>query len=161
MGSLLHRAWADYLQPLLKRPNRLQVAALCHRDDGAGGIEVLLVTSRRRGRWIVPKGWPIDGFEFAEVAMREAWEEAGAVPGANDVVAVGDYTYGKRLLGGAEVTCEVRVFAVAVERIEGDFPEAGERRREWFPASEAAALVDDPGLGDVIVRFAGNRFVDA
>lgn len=34
----------------------LQVAALALRQTEDGGIEVLLITSRKTQRWIVPKG---------------------------------------------------------------------------------------------------------
>ena len=40
------------------------------------GREVLLVTSSN-GRWILPKGWPIDGMTASEAAQQEAWEEGG------------------------------------------------------------------------------------
>jgi 8-oxo-dGTP pyrophosphatase MutT (NUDIX family) len=59
------------------RPTRIQFVALPYRLDGDVGIEVLLVTSRETGRWIIPKGWPIKGFKPAKSATREAYEEAG------------------------------------------------------------------------------------
>ena len=37
-----------------------QFAALPWRDAGHG-IEVLLISSRGTGRWVIPKGWPIKG----------------------------------------------------------------------------------------------------
>ena len=55
------RAWDDMLMPLLQRPKRLQVAALCYRET-ENGKRVLLITSRDTGRWIVPKGWPSTGW---------------------------------------------------------------------------------------------------
>ena len=44
-------------------------------DDGTPAI--LLITSRERGRWIIPKGWPEEGYSRAQSALIEAWEEAG------------------------------------------------------------------------------------
>lgn len=38
-----------------------QVAALPYRFSTAGELEVLLLTSRGTGRFIVPKGWPMKG----------------------------------------------------------------------------------------------------
>jgi len=55
---------------------RTQYGAVCWRLH-RGRVEVLLVTSRDTGRWIIPKGWPIDGLSPAGTAQREAWEEAG------------------------------------------------------------------------------------
>ena len=39
---------------------RTQFAALCWRVMD-GKVQILLITSRGSGRWIVPKGWPMDG----------------------------------------------------------------------------------------------------
>ena len=76
MTRTLTRAWEEILRPMLKRPNRLQVAALCYRT-GADGKEVLMITSRGTGRWIIPKGWPVEGKDGPASALQEAWEEAG------------------------------------------------------------------------------------
>lgn len=58
---------------------RTQYAAICYRrtDDSSGPIEVLLITSRGTGRWVIPKGWPMAKKKPHEVASQEAWEEAG------------------------------------------------------------------------------------
>ena len=55
------------------------------------GIEVLLVTSRHGGRWLLPKGWPEGREPFASAAAREACEEAGVV-GTVHHQAIGQYT---------------------------------------------------------------------
>ena len=51
-----------------KRPRSLQVGAIC-RDSGTG--EVLLITSRGTGRWVIPKGWPMAGRSLAGAANGE------------------------------------------------------------------------------------------
>ncbi|TMV51704.1 NUDIX hydrolase, partial [Thioclava sp. BHET1] len=71
-------AWRSVVLPLVQRPKRLQVAALCFRGGGAA-TEVLLITSRDTGRWVVPKGWPMRGLDAAGAARQEAWEEAGVM----------------------------------------------------------------------------------
>ena len=53
-----------------------QFAALPWRGTG-DRREYLLVTSRRTGRWIFPKGSPLVGEAPAAAALREAAEEAG------------------------------------------------------------------------------------
>ena len=78
--SYIVRSVGGALLSMVKRPHGRQVAALCTRK-GKKGNEVLLVTSRRRGRWIVPKGWPMEGKSFPETALEEAWEEAGVREG--------------------------------------------------------------------------------
>ena len=154
MNNLIHRAWADYIQPILQRPNRLQVAALCHRRSDDGGVEVLIATSLSSRRWILPKGWPMDDMDLAGTARAEAWEEAGVVARPGDPLELGNYLYEKRLAGGQTVTCEVRVFAFEVDRIETEFPESGERVIRWVAPDEAAELVDETGLAEILRRFA-------
>lgn len=153
MNSLIHRAWSEYIQPMLQRPNRLQVAALCYRRTAEGGVEVLLETSLSTRRWILPKGWPMDDLDLAGTARAEAWEEAGIVLRPESQAEAGVYRYEKRLGGGQTVTCEVKVFAFEVERIETEFPEAGERELRWVSPSEAASLVEEPGLSAILRDF--------
>ena len=149
MTDALRNALTSVVGPLLRRPKRLQVAALCYRGEGKRR-EVLLITSRDSRRWVVPKGWPMDGFDAAGAAMQEAWEEAGVVEGNINHEPVGSYDYDKLLDNGAEVPVETTVFAVEVEKMEGDFPEAAERELKWVSPQEAADLVDEPGLQEIL-----------
>jgi len=153
MTGFVAKAWTHFLQPLLQRPNRFQVAALCYRNRGEKTPEVLLITSRDTGRWILPKGWPIDGSSAAEAAAKEAWEEAGVVPRKVGPEALGIFEYNKRLNGGAEVTCEVKVFPIEVERLASSFPDKSERRRKWVPPQKAASMVSEPGLQTILATL--------
>jgi 8-oxo-dGTP pyrophosphatase MutT (NUDIX family) len=130
---------------------RIQYGALCWRQ-GDAGVEVLLITSRDTGRWVIPKGWPMPGLSPESAAAQEAWEEAG-VEGVVNPVAVGRYGYQKCLSVEATVPCAVAVYGVRVQRLVDQFPEAKERRRQWFLADEAAALVNEPDLGRLITGF--------
>ena len=78
-----------------------------------GDLEVLLVTTRETGRWVIPKGWPMIGKTPRAAAAREALEEAGVVgkPGRR---RLGAYNYPKLLKSGATVVCRVTVFPLAV-----------------------------------------------
>ena len=152
---MLHQlkvAWGDYLRPMLRRPKRLQVAALCHRDHGEAR-RVLLVTSRDTGRWILPKGWPIPGLDAPGSALQEAWEEAGVRSGRAEDTAIGTYTYEKGLDGGWSVPVETLVFPVAVERMAEDYPEVDQRERRWVTPAEAAEMVDEPELKAILRDF--------
>ena len=131
---------------------RTQFAALCWREH-AGALQVLLVTSRDTGRWIVPKGWPMSGRSAFEAAAREAWEEAG-VEGAIATDPMGEYDYRKALKSGAELPVRVELFPLRVAREADAFPEAAQRRRRWFVPHKAARRVAEPGLGALILRFA-------
>lgn len=137
------------ISPLFMRPPGRQVAALCYREQD-GDKEVLMITSRRTGRWIIPKGWPIDGLGFPDAALYEAWEEAGVKRGRIAGKAKGSYRYRKRLQNGAERRCLVDVFPVKVDSVAGTYPESAVRQRRWVPRDEAANLVKEPELRRII-----------
>lgn len=130
---------------------RSQFGALCWRRR-AGRVQILLITSRTTRRWIIPKGWPVDGLDPAGSAAREAWEEAG-VEGHCAPECVGLYSYDKGVAKGV-VPCAVSVFAIEVSRLARGFPERHERLRKWFAPSEARARVDEPELKALIDAFA-------
>jgi 8-oxo-dGTP pyrophosphatase MutT (NUDIX family) len=134
---------------------RTQCAALCWRR-AEGRIEVLLVTSRETARWVIPKGWPIDGLPETEGAAREAWEEAG-VQGEIGATCLGVYSYDKVIDRAGEapqaVPCVVAVYPMQVTALRRDFPEAAERRIKWFALDKAARKVVEPELAALIARF--------
>ena len=134
-----------------KRAVRTQFGALCWRVR-ADKLEFLLVTSRQRKRWIVPKGWPVDGATPAEAAKTEAWEEAGA-KGKVSPVCLGIYSYNKYLDKKDVLPCVVAVFPIRVKKTETSYPEMDERRRKWFSRKKAAKLVDEPELANMILNF--------
>jgi 8-oxo-dGTP pyrophosphatase MutT (NUDIX family) len=131
---------------------RNQYGALCwrRREDVP---EVLLITSRDTGRWIIPKGWLIEAASPAETARQEAWEEAG-VRGEVSGTSLGYFAYRKDILGKDIVPCVVEVFALEVDDLAKDFPEKDERRRKWFAPEKAARKVDEAELRSLILGFA-------
>ena len=135
-----------------KAPSQ-QYAALPWRQ--AQGVEILLITSRETGRWVIPKGWPMPGHDAAESAAQEAYEEAG-VRGQMTAKAIGHYGYSKRLRGGAKMHFRVDVFAMEVTEILDLWPEAHERTRQWLSSAEAAVHVNEPELAILIRTFAGD-----
>lgn len=149
MMHVFKRAWADMFMPILRRPKRVQVAALCYRDTDAGK-RVLLITSRDTGRWIVPKGWPIDGLDGPGSALQEAWEEAGVKQADIESDPIGLYEYDKGLGEGLTVPVEARVYLTRVRDLREEYPEATERKRAWFAPSDAANLVDEPDLKAIL-----------
>jgi 8-oxo-dGTP pyrophosphatase MutT (NUDIX family) len=134
--------------PLADGAPRVQVAALCLRA-GEAGQEVLLVTSRGTGRWILPKGWPMAGRSLAEAAAQEAWEEAG-VRGRIEEAPLGSFAAEKVTDAGDALPCRVSVFRLHVEAMEAAFPEAGQRDLQWFSPRRAAELVLEPGLSALL-----------
>ncbi len=134
-----------------KRAVRTQFGALCWRVRN-DKVEVLLVTSRRRKRWIIPKGWPADKATPAEAARNEAWEEAGA-QGKVSPLCLGIYSYNKMLDDEQFLPCVVAVFPMKVKKLDSEYPEHAERRRKWFSRKKAAKLVDDPELANMLLNF--------
>jgi 8-oxo-dGTP pyrophosphatase MutT (NUDIX family) len=130
---------------------KLQYGALCWRP-GADGVEVLLITSRDTGRWVIPKGWPIPGLSPEAAAAQEAWEEAGA-QGVMNPLCVGRFGYQKCLSVTASVPCAVAVYAMRVEALAKSYPELKERRRKWFALAEASSLVAEPELAMILAQF--------
>ncbi len=131
----------------------LQFAALPYCLSLERRIEILLITSRRTRRWIIPKGWPIEGLTPPECAAREALEEAG-VSGEIFAEAIGSYHYFKQMKGGETVRCRVDVFPLRVTRRRQNWAEKDERTLRWCSVNEAAALVTEPELPDLIREVA-------
>jgi 8-oxo-dGTP pyrophosphatase MutT (NUDIX family) len=130
---------------------RVQYAALPFRR-GADGTQVMLVTSRGTGRWVIPKGWPMKRKAPHAAAAREALEEAGVI-GEVQANPLGSYSYEKRLKSGQGVVCEVEVFPLEVKRQQKSWPEKGTREIRWFSPAKAAAAVGEPKLRAIIRRL--------
>ena len=154
------RKWIG-LQERIRRffggnPPRIQVAALPWRERDDGKVEVLLITSRGTGRWVLPKGW-IDGREdVATAAAREAFEEAG-VKGRVAPRELGRYYYQKKHDSGLPLRCEVAVIPLEVTDESSKWPERKERTKRWLSPEEAASLVQEPDLSELIASFNNPR----
>jgi 8-oxo-dGTP pyrophosphatase MutT (NUDIX family) len=133
-----------------------QFGALPFRWSRNGSLEVMLVTTRGRKRWIIPKGWPVPGLQPHESAAREAFEEAGLV-GYADPKAIGIFRYNKRLGPGRQVRCTVEVFPLHVDHQRSHWLEKGERETRWLSAKKAASLVSEPELKKIILGFHPDR----
>ncbi|MEM9107054.1 MAG: NUDIX hydrolase [Pseudomonadota bacterium] len=150
MGHGSHKA-AEAEKPRSDRPAALQYAALCYRrtDDG---IDVLLITSRGTGRWIIPKGWAMEDLSDHATAAREALEEAGVV-GKIKKKSIGTYPYSKWMPAEMPIECSVKVYPLEVSQLEDDYLEKDERERRWFSRKKAASKVDEPELKELILDF--------
>jgi uncharacterized protein Yka (UPF0111/DUF47 family)/8-oxo-dGTP pyrophosphatase MutT (NUDIX family) len=129
-----------------------QIAALPYRISRNGQAEVMLITSRERRRWVIPKGNPMAGLAGHEAAACEAWEEAG-VRGFACPAPLGAFNYMKRRRSGATSELTVTVYPLAVTRQLPDWPERRERQTRWFPLPEAASAVEEPQLQRLIATF--------
>ena len=137
----------------LVHPAKQQYAALPYRRARDGTLEVMLVTSRKTGRWIVPKGWPAPGKKPCESAAREAIEKAGVIGRISEWPA-GRYSHKKRLADGSFVPCAVDVFLLEVQSQLSSWTEQHQRTTNWFNIQEAAKAVREPALSMIIQRLA-------
>jgi 8-oxo-dGTP pyrophosphatase MutT (NUDIX family) len=117
------------------------------RQSGAiaiSGGQICVVSSRSGKRWVVPKGCMEPGKTAAEIALQEAWEEAGLV-GVLQPDPLGSYFYEK-----AGFTCHVTVFLMTVTDMAADWPERSIRDRCWLSFAQALLRIDDAGLRELI-----------
>ncbi len=115
-----------------------QVGAIPYRER-KGQIEVLLITTRSRGRWIVPKGNVETELGPRRSAVLEAYEEGG-VKGTLHRPVLGTYWHGD------PPDCRIRIYLLSVEETHSDWPEVQERQRQWKSVPEARQTVDEDGL---------------
>lgn len=132
-----------------------QIAALPIRWDAKDQVKVLMVTSRGTGRWVMPKGWEMNGKKPWRAAEIEALEEAGAKGHVGQEV-IGSYRYGKVLDDGSIKPCIVRVYPMFVDKLKRDWKERGERTRKWFTPKAAAKLVDESELSELLMTLNKN-----
>lgn len=125
-----------------------QVAALPVVETEKGPL-VLLITTRGRGRWTIPKGWPKSGTSDRAMAAKEAAEEAG-VSGKIGESPIGSFAYTKRLHFYSWAKCVVDVFMLRVKTHELDWQEKDARKVRWASPDEAAALVSDSELASLL-----------
>ena len=120
-----------------------QVAALPLRRTDTG-LEVLLITSRETHRWVIPKGWPMKKKTDPQAAATEALEEGGLL---GDIAhePLGAYTYFKRREEHFDLV-DVAVYRLDVTGQEAAWREKDQREQRWCALSEAAGLVQEPGL---------------
>lgn len=109
-----------------------------------GEVQVLLITTRNKGKWIVPKGGIEKHLDSHESAEQEALEEAG-VEGRVSPVSIGCYRH-----GDSEKDPIVEVFLMRVERELDSWEEDDERTRRWVPLEEVYQHVEEDGLKSIL-----------
>src|SRR5262249_18281465 len=119
---------------------RIQQAAAIPVKDG----EICLITSGSGKRWVIPKGCFEPGKSAEEIALEEAWEEAGVL-GILHPHPVGSYTYAK--YGG---TYQVTVFFMEVTEVANDWPERWLRRRSWLKPAQSLTRIQNAGLREIL-----------
>lgn len=124
----------------------LQSAAIPYRYDADGEVQVLLVTSRKRGKWILPKGNVRPGMAPHSCAAREAFEEGGVI-GRVDPNPIAIHIKKRGLLR------RTAVYALAVTTEAPIWPEKHERKRRWVSLSQALSLTDSRSVQHALRLF--------
>lgn len=127
-----------------------QAGALAWLPD-TDPIRIVLVTSRRTGRWVFPKGGIDPGMTAPRTAAQEALEEAG-VEGEPAPEPIGSYRTLK--IRPPQVwTIEVALYPVRVERILDVWDESDRRVRRFATLEEARALLADASMSRLAESF--------
>jgi len=133
----------------MARLRHRQYGVVPFRRSRTGQLQVLLVTSRGTGRWVIPKGWPMPRRTPAIAAQREAYEEAGVKGALLSGRPIGSYCY--RKIDRADLgKIKVKLFMLRVKKQALFWPECGQRRTRWFSVRRAAALVGERGLSRLL-----------
>jgi 8-oxo-dGTP pyrophosphatase MutT (NUDIX family) len=109
-----------------------------------GNLEILLITSIKKKKWIIPKGYIDFNLSPFESAKKEAFEEAGII-GSNETVELGRIELKK-----GNGTTHITIFSMEVVKMLDDYPEKELRKRKWFSVEEASSKVDLPELPALI-----------
>jgi 8-oxo-dGTP pyrophosphatase MutT (NUDIX family) len=104
---------------------------------------VLLISSRKKRRWVIPKGVKEPDLTPQASAAKEALEEAG-IEGRVSERPIGTYRYQK--WGGI---CTVEVFAMAVGEVRETWEESY-RDREWLSLETAISRIDEDRLKELL-----------
>jgi 8-oxo-dGTP pyrophosphatase MutT (NUDIX family) len=127
--------------------NYHQSGVVPFRKKGKKKIEVLLITSVKKRRWIIPKGYVEFNLSAFESAKKEAIEEAGVL-GSNETFELGEFiiqkSYGK---------CFMKIFSMEVIKEYDDYPEKAKRKRKWFELDEAAEKVAIPEISNMVLSL--------
>ena len=109
-----------------------------------GVLEILLITSIKKKKWIIPKGYIEFNLSPFESAKKEAFEEAGII-GSNETIELGAVELKK----GIGVT-HMKIFSMEVIKTLDDYPEKDLRKRKWFSPEEASSKVEIPEIPKMI-----------
>ncbi|MDZ8050391.1 MAG: NUDIX hydrolase [Aulosira sp. ZfuVER01] len=112
-----------------------------------GKVEVLLITSRDRQNWVMPKGDIPNGMSPPDSAAKEAWEEAGVI-GQVNAREIGTYKYRKQ-----GKNYRVKMYLLPVETLCEDYPEAGHRERQWLDVPKAMRRIKITSLKRILKVF--------
>ena len=112
-----------------------------------GSIELLLITSIKKQKWIFPKGFIEFNLSAFESAKKEAYEEAGVI-GENETVELGSFDLKKK-----NQTSHVKIFSMEVTKELKDYPEKNLRKRKWFNISDALENIENNDIKNFVLKL--------
>lgn len=113
----------------------------------ADKLEILLITSIRKKKWILPKGFVEFNLSAFESAKKEAFEEAGVL-GSNETTELGEFKINKN-----EQTINVKVYSMEVTEELDAYPEMNLRKRKWLSVPDALERLEQPHYKSYISKL--------
>lgn len=107
-------------------------------------IEILLITSITKKKWIIPKGYVEFNLSPFESAKKEALEEAGVL-GSNETIRLGSYQIRKN-----NAFLELQVFTMEVTEVLEDYREMDVRLRKWYKLKDAIEIISIPEIMEML-----------
>jgi 8-oxo-dGTP pyrophosphatase MutT (NUDIX family) len=140
--------------PRLEGNPILEAGALACRRLKSGELSILLVSKTRSGKWGIPKGRLNGRLTFAEVAAKEAFEEAG-IKGRVSPGSIAMYRTKKRTPDRQHCQIvEVWIYLIEVTQRLRRWPEKGKREIRWVSCETAARHLREPMLAEICHRLA-------
>jgi 8-oxo-dGTP pyrophosphatase MutT (NUDIX family) len=145
------RKFRDRLLLLASSDSTVRQAGAIPYTIVQGQVVFLLITSRRSGRWIFPKGELVPEMTPWALAAHEAFEEAG-VTGEVDPNSIGSYRTMKTLSIRRQPVV-VDLYPLRVKQQLDEWPEKGQRHRHWAILPEAKRLLSETKLAEMAARL--------
>lgn len=123
-------------QELMFDSERFYQACVIPYRATAVGFEFCLITSKKTGKWSLPKGTIRSEETVSDTIARQSHKEAG-IRGELIETPVGTYSYHKW-----ETILEVVVLMMLVEECDAEWPDSDTRKRCWVPGDEAITKLD-------------------
>lgn len=123
-----------------------QAAAIPYRFEN-GKLKVMIVTSRRTGRWVFPKGSMGKSKEW-QAAEQEAYEETG-VSGSVDRKPLGRYL-SLKVRGADAWHVDVALYPLKIEKFHKKFPEKSQRKRKLVGMKRARKMLSQPEMAQLV-----------
>lgn len=142
------REFLNHWNPKVETTPGMRQAGALPYSEVEGRVVFLLITSRRTGRWIFPKGDIELGMTPWESAANEALEEAG-VSGQISSEPVGSY----RSSSDGSTLVDVDLYPLRVETQLDVWKEMDQRLRHWAVLPEARRLLNDSALSRLAVKL--------